>query len=243
MTFTITGLVRGMKHRREAILPAVIFTVLAFGIYAFFAIADEVGENEIAGFDTYLLLLFRDPANPSQPIGPPWLAETVTEITALGGYPIMVVVVSAVIGFLLVSRKYGPALFVLLSTSTGALASHLLKLHYERPRPDVVDHLVSIHTASFPSGHATMSTVVYLTLASLVIRLVDEFRVRVYVVAVAVLMALAVGISRVYLGVHWPSDVAAGWALGVAWASLCWLIASALQFQRRRRKQAVEDEQ
>jgi len=96
-----------------------------------------------------------------------------------------------------------------------------------------VDHLVQIHTASFPSGHATMSAVVYLTLATLIVRLVDDVAVRVYVLAVAILLTLAVGLSRIYLGVHWPSDVAAGWALGAAWACLSWLAVSGLRRLRR----------
>src|SRR5690606_27342835 len=107
--------------------------------------------------------------------------------------------------------------------------SHLLKSFYDRPRPDIVDHLVQTHTASFPSGHATMSAVVYLTLASLIVRLVDDVAVRLYVLAIAILLTFAVGVSRIYLGVHWPSDVAAGWALGVAWACLSWLVVTVLR--------------
>ncbi|TKT77379.1 phosphatase PAP2 family protein [Aquamicrobium sp. LC103] len=242
MDKSVTNLVRGMTDTRLATLPVLLVALFASGVYIFLAIADEVSENEIAGVDNYLLLLFRNPADPSDPIGPSWMAETVAEITALGGYPVIVVLVAAVVGFLLVSRKYGPALFVLLSISSGAAVSHLLKLFYERPRPDVVDHLVTIHTASFPSGHATLSTLVYLTLAALLMRLVTEFRVRVYVMAVAILLSLAAGISRIYLGVHWPSDVAAGWALGAAWASLSWLAISALRRYRRTTATGTIDE-
>lgn len=235
----ITELVSGMKDMRSAILPAVMTGIVALGAYIFLELADEVGENEIAGVDQALLLLFRNPADVSDPLGPPWLEETVTEITSLGGYPILVALIAAVAGYLIVVRKYGPALFVVLSTGLGTLVSQLLKMAYERPRPDLVDHLVPIHTASFPSGHATMSTVVYLTLAALIARLVEETSVRVYVLGVAVLLSIAVGLSRIYLGVHWPSDVAAGWALGAAWASLAWLVVSALRIWRHRQKQAA----
>ena len=118
---------------------------------------------------------------------------------------------------------------------SGALVSYLLKNHYERPRPDLVEHLDVIHTASFPSGHATVTTVAYLTLAALVVRFFPDWRVRLYVLAVAVFISFIVGASRVYLGVHWPSDVAAGWALGAAWASFIWLCLSLLALYRGRR--------
>jgi undecaprenyl-diphosphatase len=234
MTRSVTDLVRGMRDIPVSISSVVLTAILASGLYVFFEIADELDEGEADGIDRRLLLFFRDPADTSQPIGPEWLKQTVIEITALGGYPILVMIVGAVVGFLLVSRRFGPALFVLLSVGAGTLVGHLLKLAYDRPRPDLVDHLVAIHTPSFPSGHATMSAVVYLTLASLILRLVDSRTVRAYVLTVAIALTVAIGLSRVYLGVHWPSDVAAGWAIGVAWACFSWLLVSALRAYRSR---------
>lgn len=213
-------------------MPVLLTGLLALALYAFFQIADEVGEAEIEGLDTALLLAFRNPADISDPLGPPWFEEFVTEITSLGGYPILIALVVAVVGFLLVIRRFGLALYLSISLGAGTAISQLLKTLYDRPRPDLVDHLVTTHTASFPSGHATMSTVVYLTLAALIVRIVAQKRVRVYVLAVAVAISIAVGLSRIYLGVHWPSDVAAGWALGVAWACLSWLVASGLRAGR-----------
>ncbi|MEX0955942.1 MAG: phosphatase PAP2 family protein [Rhizobiaceae bacterium] len=230
---SVTDLVRGMKDIRLSSAPVLLMAVIAIALYAFFQIADEVSEAEIAQLDNALLLVFRNPADIADPIGPPWLEETVTEITSLGGYPILVAVVAAVAGYLVVVRMFGPALYVVLSVSAGTLLSQVLKSLYDRPRPDIVEHLVVAHTASFPSGHATMSAVVYLTLAALIVRLVDDVRARVYVICVAVLVSVLVGMSRIYLGVHWPSDVAAGWALGVAWACLSWLSVSALRAMRR----------
>ena len=225
----IPDLARGLRDIRVATLPVLLVALCASGIYAFVAIAEEVRENEVERIDTFLLLMFRNPDDVSDPIGPPWFEDTVAQITTLGGYPVLVLLVASVVGYLLISRKFGPALFLTVSIVAGTLLSQLLKLAYDRPRPDLVEHLVQTHTASFPSGHATMSAVVYLTLASLIVRLVDDIAVRVYVVCVAVLLAVLVGVSRVYLGVHWPSDVAAGWALGAAWASLSWLAVSALR--------------
>lgn len=234
----ITDLVRGMADVRRSALPVAITAIGGVSFYLFLKLASEVGEGELQGFDRAVLLALRNPADPNDPLGPAWLEETVAEITSLGGYPILVALIAVVAGYLLVVRKFGPALFVMLSVGLGTVVSQLLKLAYDRPRPDLVNHLVAIHTSSFPSGHATMSTVVYLTLASLIARLSDDWRVRVYVISVAVLLSLAVGVSRVYLGVHWPSDVMAGWALGAAWASLAWLAVSALRtFSRMRREQ------
>jgi undecaprenyl-diphosphatase len=226
---SVTELVRGMKDVRTAALPAMLIGIVALGAYVFLELADDIGEEEIGAIDRALLLAFRNPADFSDPLGPVWLQEFVTEITSLGGYPILVALVATVAGYLIVARKYGPALFVVLSTGLGTVVSQLLKLAYERPRPDLVDHLDVIHTAR-------MSAIVYLTLAALIVRLVEETRVRVYVMSVAVLLSVAVGLSRIYLGVHWPSDVAAGWALGAAWASLSWLVVSALRAWRRREK-------
>lgn len=229
MAFSLTDLVRGLRDFRLATVPVALLALAGLGIYGFLAIADEVAEGEIDAFDTALLLALRNPADLSDPIGPPWLEETALEITALGGYPLIVLTLAAVIGFLLVTRRPGPALYALLSVAGGTVVSQLLKSLYDRPRPDLVAHLDTIHTASFPSGHAMMSTVAYLTLAALIVRIVVSRAARAYVLVVAVLVSLAVGVSRVYLGVHWPSDVAAGWALGVAWASLSWLAVTALR--------------
>lgn len=230
----MTDLVRGMKDIRLSSAPVLLTAVISIALYAFFQIADEVSEAEFAQLDSALLLAFRNPADIADPIGPPWLEEAVTEITSLGGYPILVAVVAAVAGYLVVARMFGPALYVVLSVGAGTLFSQILKMLYDRPRPDIVEHLVVTHTASFPSGHATMSAIVYLTLAALIVRLVDDVGARIYVMSVAALVAILVGLSRIYLGVHWPSDVAAGWALGIAWACLSWLSVSALRAMRRR---------
>ena len=211
-----------------------MLAVLALGIYAFLTIADEVAEGEIRAFDERLLLAFRDPAS-ARPLGPPWLQEVALEVTALGGYALIILTLVAVTGLLLVTRRYGPALYAVLSVSLGWAVSQLAKHYYARPRPDLVGHLDVVHTASFPSGHAMMITVTYLTLAAIVIRFFDDLRVRVYVIVAALFICVLVGLSRIYLGVHWPSDVVAGWALGVAWACLAWLVAAALQFLRRRK--------
>ncbi|WP_367718349.1 phosphatase PAP2 family protein [Nitratireductor sp. GISD-1A_MAKvit] len=226
---------RRVLQRRKALAPAVLLLVLTFGSFVFLTIADEVAEGEIAAFDRGVLLSMRNASDVSDPLGPPWLEEAALEITAIGGYPVIVLSLLIVTGLLIVVRRYGAALYSVLSVGSGALVSYTLKNHYDRPRPDLVEHLDVIHTASFPSGHATVTTVAYLTLAALVVRFFPAWRVRLYVLAVAVFVSFIVGISRIYLGVHWPSDVFAGWALGVAWASFAWLCASLLALYRGKR--------
>lgn len=223
------NLLKKLNDPRLFSAPVLLLAVAGLSLYAFFQIADEVSEREVEAIDNALFLLFRNPADVADPIGPGWVEETVTEITSLGGYPIIIVMVAAVVGFLLVQRKVGPATYLVVSAAMGTALSQLLKNLYDRPRPDIVDHMVMTHTPSFPSGHATMSTVVYLTLAALIVSQVDDIRVRVYVISVAVILSVMVGLSRIYLGVHWPSDVAAGWALGAAWASIVWLVITAWQ--------------
>jgi undecaprenyl-diphosphatase len=194
-----------------------------------------VTEGEPRHVDTSVLRALREPGDPADPVGPRWLEEAARDVTALGGYAVLTLLVASVVGYQLMARHYHAALLVLVATLGGLLLSHLLKGLYDRPRPDLVPHLVHVSTASFPSGHAMNSAVVYLTLGALLARLVEGRWVRVYFVAVAVVLTLLVGTSRVYLGVHYPTDVVAGWAAGVGWAVACWLVARRLQ-----RRGAVE---
>lgn len=230
-------LVRGLKTGNANRLPVFLLGIITLGVYGFIQIADEMAEGEIRNFDETLFLMFRVADDPSRSLGPAWLQETAVEVTAVGGYPLIVLTLAAVCGFFIVTRHYGAALYAVTSIGSGALISYTLKQYYARPRPDLVDHLDTVHTASFPSGHALVTTVAYLTLAAIVVGYLETSRARIYVISVAVLVAVMVGVSRVYLGVHWPSDVAAGWALGAAWASFSWLIFHMLQ---RRNQRAAE---
>ena len=176
-----------------------------------------------------MLLAFRNPGDLSDPIGPAWLQIMFRDITSLGGPTVVTLIAVAVSGFLLIDGKRFAALLMLASVGGGALLSSVLKLGIDRPRPDLVAHLVEVSTASFPSGHAMLSAVIYLTLGALLSRVEAPRRVKIYVLAVAVFLTFLVGLSRIYLGVHWPTDVLAGWCAGSAWAMLCWRIALALQ--------------
>ncbi|WP_114768254.1 phosphatase PAP2 family protein [Microvirga subterranea] len=210
-----------------------LLTLAAFGFFAwaFMELADTVREGEIHALDSRLLLALRDPTNLANPIGPSWLEEAARDITGLGGYAVLSIITWGTWAYLMIVGKRGTALLVLVAVIGGTLLSSGLKLGFERPRPDLVPHATRVYTASFPSGHAMMSAVTYLTLGALLARVETRRRARAFIVGLAVAMTLLVGMSRVYLGVHWPSDVLAGWSVGAAWASLCWFVA--LQLQRR----------
>ena len=145
------------------------------------------------------------------------------DVTALGSTVVLTLLTIAVLGFLLIDGKRATALYVLVATSGGALLSTLAKTLVARPRPELVAHLVDVTSYSFPSGHAMSSAVTYLTLGVLLASAQRRKRIKAYLIGIALTLTLLIGASRVYLGVHWPTDVLAGWALGAAWAMLCWL--------------------
>jgi undecaprenyl-diphosphatase len=205
------------------------------GAWVFLEIADEVTEGDIQDLDERIVRAMRNPNDPADPIGPPWLKEVGRDLTALGGVTVLLLVVAAVAGFLAIERRYHALLLVIAATFGGLSINALLKNLYDRPRPSVVPHLAHVMTASFPSGHSMLSAVVYLTLGALLARLVQHRGLKVYLIAVAMLLTFLVGVSRVYLGVHYPSDVLAGWSAGLVWAVLCWLVVRYLQ-----RRGAVE---
>ncbi len=198
-------------------------------------------EQETQRFDEWLILSMRRPDDRAVPIGPGWLHEAGRDITALGGVAVLSLMTFAVAGFLWMRRQHH-AMWLLLAATVGGLAmSTLLKHLIDRARPDVVPHLSLIYTSSFPSGHSMLSAVVYLTLGSLLARFVAQRRLKLYVLAVALLLTGLVGVSRIYMGVHYPTDVLAGWAAGLVWALLCWLGARYLQRRGAVEKAAEQD--
>ncbi len=203
--------------------------ITAFGVLAFALIADETFEGETRGFDESILLALREPGDPTNPIGPAWLEHALLDITALGGYVILSMLVIGVAIYLIAAGKRGTALLVVGAVGSGTLLSETLKFGFARPRPDLVAHLAEVQSASFPSGHAMISAIAYLTLGVLLTRAHKQRRTKIIIMSYAILLTLMIGLSRIYLGVHWPTDVLAGWALGAAWSSLWWLGAWQLQ--------------
>ena len=158
--------------------------------------------------------------------GPGWLKHAAIDITALGGGTVLTIVVVSAAGFLIVQKHVATAFGTVVAVISGAMIVNFAKFEIARPRPALVEHYVVVTNMSFPSGHAANSAITYLTLAAVAGQIASGRAVRTYMLGVAVLLVGAVGTSRVILGVHWPSDVLAGWCFGTLWA-LGWWIAMA----------------
>ncbi|MGH6864980.1 MAG: phosphatase PAP2 family protein [Methyloceanibacter sp.] len=215
------------RNRPELWLLGGIFLagllLLAFGF-----IAEEVIEGDAGRFDETVLRGLRNPADLSDPLGPPWLEEAARDVTALGSYAVLGLVFLAVLAYLLMTQKGAAALWVALTVGGGVLLSNALKLAFNRPRPELA-HAARVFTPSFPSGHAMLSAVTFLTLGVLLASLHGSWRLKLFFLGLAILVTIAVGVSRVYLGVHHPTDVLAGWCIGAGWAALCWTVVHWLQ--------------
>lgn len=209
------------------------------GIWGFVELAEMVTAGETRTVDTALLLALRNPLDPSQALGPVWMGEIMRDITALGGTAVLALLSLSVIGYLALLRRYGLVLLILVSVGGAMLLNFLLKMGFDRPRPDLVPHLTQAYQTSFPSGHSMSSAATYLTLGAMLARVQPQLRLKIYFLALAIALMLLVGFSRVYLGVHWPSDVLGGWAAGSIWALLCWLAAWWLTLKRRSAPEAT----
>jgi len=219
-------------RRRLPVVEASVLAVMGLLgalLWLFISIAGEVREGETADWDRRLLLALRSAADPAVPWGPPWVQEMARDFTALGGVAVLSLMTFAVVGYLLLARKRYAAVAVFVAVAGGLVLSTLLKLGFDRARPDLVPHGSLVYTTSFPSGHSMMAAVTYLTLGALLARVEGSIRIKIYLLSVAVVLTVLVGVSRVYLGVHWPTDVAAGWTVGAAWALLCSLVMRRLQ--------------
>jgi undecaprenyl-diphosphatase len=213
--------------RREFGLLAPLFLVLAL-VLGVGLLTEEVIEGDTARFDLTVITALRAPSDLAVPIGPLWLREAGRDVTALGSFTFLGFLFLVVIGYLLLRRQRGQALLMAAAVLGGTVLSNGLKYAVDRPRPDFPQSAL-VFTPGFPSGHATLGTIVFLTLAALLTRTTTEPRIKAYFVGLAVFLTVMVGLSRMYLGVHYPSDVVAGWCVGGAWALLCWTIAVRLQ--------------
>lgn len=212
-----TTLATALRARVELSTLALL-GLLAGAVWGFAELADEVLEGETRAFDRAVVEALRTPGDRADPWGPLWLEETARDVTALGGVAVLTIVVLAAALYLTLAGSRRSALFVVAAVASGMVASFLLKDLFDRPRPDLVPHLTPVATSSFPSGHSMMSALTYLTLGALLARRQAQRRLKLYVLGVAAALALGVGATRIYLGVHYPTDVLAGWTAGAAWA-------------------------
>lgn len=211
----------------------ITFLAICVALFIFGKLASEVMDGDPLALDHFIISALRVSGDPTTPIGPRWLLRMVRDVTALGGWTVLTLITVAVAGFLFIARRGATALFVVFAIAGGAILSTVLKSLFNRPRPDIVAHLVDVHSTSFPSGHAMNSAIVYLTLGAVLARTQQVRALRIYLLLAAITLALIIGASRVYLGVHWPSDVLAGWIVGATWATLCSLFARSLQQQHK----------
>jgi undecaprenyl-diphosphatase len=226
---------RALIGREPVVFIAAL--VIVVGVWGFIELLGEVREGDSRNFDERILRAFRNPTDTHRLIGPEWSQTAVRDVTALGGAVVLGLVVFGVAGFLAMTRRQH-MMWVVLVAAFGAVAINATLKHFvARARPDVVPKLTDVNSQSFPSGHSAMSAAVYLTLGGLMAQTVSRRRVKLYFVGLALFLTLLVGLSRVALGVHYPTDVLAGWTIGLVWALLCWMTARYLQ-----RRGAVEQE-
>jgi undecaprenyl-diphosphatase len=205
-------------------------------------LASEVLEGETLKFDRAILIGLRNPADLSRPKGPRWMLSAALDITALGSATVLGLAVFSVAGFLVLQGLWRRALIVIGASLGGWFLNGALKQLFQRARPDVVPHLREAMSLSFPSGHALQSAAVYLTLGVLMMRFAHRRLTKIYCMVVAGLATVLVGLSRVYIGVHYPTDVIAGWLIGLSWALLWWTIERALERQAGLKRERAESE-
>lgn len=225
---------RGSGHHHRT-RPELAWLLVGLGacvlVFVFISLAGEVMEGDTQALDVQILRSLRDAHNPSKPIGPDWIEFALLDLTALGGPTVLGLVVCAVAGFLLLQARYRTTLVVLITSMTGAALGVTMKNLFMRPRPSIVPHLREVVSSSFPSGHAMDSAIIYLTLGAMLMQAAERRLTKAYCLTVAFGLTLLVGISRVFLGVHYPTDVLGGWIFGFIWASICWLIAQRFEIR------------
>lgn len=220
-------ILKWLGGRELSVLVALVAVMASLWIFA--EIADEVMEGSTKDFDHTVLLSLRSASDIGDPIGPRWVEEIGRDLTALGGNAVLTLFTLMIVGYLILIDKQRVAVVVIVATLGALIVSSALKRGFDRDRPDLVPHGSVVYTSSFPSAHSMLAASTYLTLGALLARIQRRRRVKAYILLSALSLTVLVGVSRVYLGVHWPTDVFAGWTAGAGWALLCWLLARWLQ--------------
>lgn len=205
--------------------------VLAFCAWGFLELADEVREGATADFDRSILMALREPGDLGKPVGPDELQRVVRDITALGSAAILSLLTLLAAGWLAIRRRWRLVGLLLVSVVGATLVSVTLKTFFDRERPELAFRLMPTSDMSFPSGHSTLSAATFLSIGLLLSAASSLRREKIYVMAWAVVPTVLVGLSRLYLGVHFPTDVLAGWCIGTGWALACSLVARYLQLR------------
>ncbi len=218
---------RALRIARTEIAALSALLIIALGVMTFVEVADDMTEADGQMFDQTVLHWLQPVAG--EPRGPWWLQEAAIDLTSLGGISVLTLFAVIAFAFLLIQRKRLSALLLVVGLIGGVALSEGLKALFERERPPVAYQAVETLNASFPSGHALLSTVFYLTLGVMLTRAFPSKQLKAFVLGAAILIALLIGLTRVYLGAHWASDVIAGWCAGAAWAMALWLVAYAVE--------------
>lgn len=234
---------RVIRVARNEIGTVAGLLVGSLGLALFAAVANGIGEGDEQSFDWAILSWTRPYADqPDRPIGPWWLHEAAIDITSLGGISVLLIFALMAVGFLLIRGKKLSALLMLVGLAGGVLLSEGLKTLYGRARPPEDYQVVDTLNASFPSGHALLATVFYLSVGVMLTRAFPRNRMKAYALGWSVVLVLLIGLTRIYLGAHWASDVAAGWGIGAFWAMLLWLFAYAMERRQRVHMARLQDE-
>ncbi|MES2880105.1 MAG: phosphatase PAP2 family protein [Pseudomonadota bacterium] len=224
---TATGLTPSKLERYQSLLkPLLIGCAAAVLAYVFAKLGSEIGEGETHFFDMQVLELAR-----SLRAGHPWLASVMRDLSGLGSTAVLTLFTVATVGYLALVSARATAVLVLASVMSGSVLVSVFKAAFGRVRPDIGYAEFMVPSLSFPSGHASMSAIVFLTLGVLIAVTRRRLAERAYILMTASLLTALVGLSRVALGVHWATDVLGGWAFGAAWA-IAWLLL-ARQLARR----------
>lgn len=195
--------------------------VFALSVAGFVFMAWLKGSDLGRQFDVAVLTQLQSVGDETRPMGPSWLREAGRDLTALGSMSVLILSILAVAVWLLIRRNWRGALLASVAISGGIGLSFLLKMLFSVPRPDLMTEPTAVFTSSFPSSHAMAALVTYVSLAWVIGRGFSSEAFSRYLMACALTVSLISGLSRLYLGVHWPSDVIAGWLGGVAWLALC----------------------
>ena len=216
---------------RAELRPLLGFMFVAVLALVFALLADGVMEGGLSGFDDRMFRLLRAPG------APPWLTEMARDITALGSFVVLGLILAVSSAGLFLAGARHAASLALAAVLGGTALSTALKMGFDRPRPQwpgappSKEFVIPPTSKSFPSGHAMLTAVTFLTLGALLARMTPHRGLKYFALTSAILITVLVGVTRVHLGVHYASDVLAGWCVGGAWALLCWLVA--LWLQRR----------